>query len=198
MMNILDPLGRWDGFLGAMDALVDRHLSDTDTIAFGTDILASLVAVDDWLPDSLAAPDSRHYQQHLLHLDPRARFSVVSFVWAPGQSTPIHDHGIWGLVGMLRGSELSQRFVHSGARPPQPVGAPRRLEPGDVECLDPAAGDIHKVSNASDGVSVSIHVYGADIGKVERRAFGLDGDVRRFISGYSAGEAPQHWTGNRP
>jgi predicted metal-dependent enzyme (double-stranded beta helix superfamily) len=31
-------------------------------------------------------------------------------VWGPGQTTPIHDHRVWGLIGMLRGSEYSQGF----------------------------------------------------------------------------------------
>jgi predicted metal-dependent enzyme (double-stranded beta helix superfamily) len=39
---------------------------------------------------------------------------VVSFVWAPGQGTPIHDHRVWGLVGVLRGAETSERFVRQG------------------------------------------------------------------------------------
>ena len=30
------------------------------------------------------------------HVDARERFSVVSFVWAPGQKTAIHDHTVWG------------------------------------------------------------------------------------------------------
>lgn len=45
---------------------------------------------------------------------------------------------------------------------------------------------MHQVSNAlSDQVSISIHIYGADIGKVERYTFALDGTAKRFISGYS-------------
>src|SRR4051794_8765541 len=42
--------------------------------------------------------------------DPFERFSVVSFVWGPGQKTPIHDHSVWGLVGVMRGAERARAF----------------------------------------------------------------------------------------
>jgi len=52
--------------------------------------------------------------------------------------------------------------------------------------LSPEAGDIHSVRNAlGDAVSISVHVYGADIGRHPRRMFTPDGDVREFVSGYS-------------
>ena len=54
--------------------------------------LSNLVATDDWLPDAFAVPGEDSYRQYLLYCDPFERFSVVSFVWAAGQETPIHDH----------------------------------------------------------------------------------------------------------
>nr|HPQ97684.1 hypothetical protein [Thiolinea sp.] len=46
-----------------------------------------LVSTDNWLEPALAQPHPQYYQQYLLHVDPEERFSVVSFVWAPGQQT---------------------------------------------------------------------------------------------------------------
>jgi predicted metal-dependent enzyme (double-stranded beta helix superfamily) len=63
---------------------------------------------------------------------------------------------------------------------------PVRLEQGTVEAVSPDIGDLHAVSNAfDDRASISIHVYGANIGKVERSIFQLDGSTKTFISGYS-------------
>ena len=60
------------------------------------------------------------------------------------------------------------------------------MMPGEVEVVSPTTGDIHKVSNGlRDQPSISIHVYGADIGKVRRHIFREDGIVKEFISGYS-------------
>ena len=47
--------------------------------------------------------------QYLLYCDPEERFSVVSFVWGPGQSTPTHDPSVWGLIGVLRGAGTESR-----------------------------------------------------------------------------------------
>ncbi len=77
---------------------------------------------DDWLPEDCARPDPQRYQQYLLHVDSRQRFSVVSFVWGPGQITPVHDHRVWGLIGMLRGAEYSQPYAFDAGRP-HPSGA---------------------------------------------------------------------------
>lgn len=149
-------------------------------------VLEDLVAADDWLPEAYAVPDPDRYTQYLLYRDPAARFSVVSFVWGPGQGTPIHDHTIWGAVGVLRGAERSQRFAINGSAPPQALGQPATLGAGTVEIVSPRVGDVHQVVNAvADAVTISIHVYGADIGKVERHVFPPEGGARRFISGYA-------------
>ena len=66
-------------------------------------------------PDSLppeAKVGSEHcYQRHCIHEDPAGRFCVGSFVWKPGQETPVHDHSCWGVVGVVRGSLASDNFV---------------------------------------------------------------------------------------
>jgi len=148
--------------------------------------LAALVAHDDWLPDAYAAPDPERYQQFLLYRDPHARFSVVSFVWGPGQATPVHDHTVWGVIGMLRGAEYSQPYTIDATGKLAANGGAIRLEPGQVEAVGPDVGDIHRVRNAyDDRVSISIHVYGADIGEVARWVYRDDGSRKRFVSGYT-------------
>jgi len=119
---------------------------------------------------------------------------VVSFVWGPGQVTPIHDHRVWGLIGMLRGEEISQNYVRNGLGELVAEGQPVRLTPGAVEKISPSELDIHQVSNAfSDRVSVSIHVYGGNIGAVSRAVYLPDGQQKTFISGYSNRTLPNIW-----
>jgi predicted metal-dependent enzyme (double-stranded beta helix superfamily) len=188
---------RWDHFLAQMVALANDPSPETELLDRGEAALAALVAVDDWLPDPFAVPDPQRYQQHLLHRDPAGRLSVVSFVWGPGQATPIHDHTVWGLVGVLRGSEASQRYTRDGDGLLRAAGTAQVLLPGDIDRLSPTEGDIHQVTNVDNDVSISIHVYGADIGAVKRHSFDADGGVRTFISGYSESAAPADWTGHR-
>jgi predicted metal-dependent enzyme (double-stranded beta helix superfamily) len=160
----------------------------------GTPLLADLIAHDDWLPGELAKPDPARYQQYLLHCDSRERFSVVSFVWGPGQATPIHDHRVWGLVGVLRGSELNESFVRDGAGHLVPHGAPVRLNAGAVVAVSPRIGDLHRVANAErDRASISVHVYGGNIGAVERATYDVTGCAKRFVSGYANRAMPNLW-----
>lgn len=173
-------------FVEAVASLVEAGGDEARVVAGCREAMKRLVAADDWLPPEMARPHPRYYQQYLLYCDPRDRFSVVSFVWGPGQETPVHDHTVWGVIGMLRGAETAAPFRREGATV-VPAGAPVRLEPGDVEAVSPAIGDLHRVSNAyDDRVSISIHVYGADIGRVRRHVYDLEsGAVKEFVSGYA-------------
>jgi predicted metal-dependent enzyme (double-stranded beta helix superfamily) len=181
-------------FIESLAKLLDQQPDEATLLDHGHNLLAELVAHDDWLPDDFAQPDPQRYQQYLLHCDSRQRFSVVSFVWGPGQRTPIHDHRVWGLIGMLRGAEHSQGFVRDETGALRPDGSPIRLVPGQVEAVSPRIGDIHQVSNAfTDQVSLSIHVYGGNIGAVKRAVYAEDGSEKPFISGYSNTRLPNIW-----
>ena len=191
----LDRLRR---FIGDMTSLVGGAWQDKDeaaTIEVGARLLAELVKHDDWLPEAMAKCPPHGYAQNLLWCDPFERFSVVAFVWAPSACTPVHDHQMWGLVGMLRGSETSQRFRRDPATGALTMGECSTLAPGDVEVLQPSLGDIHQVTNAlSDCGSLSIHVYGGNIGAVRRHTFEeSNGEPRLFVSGYTNKTLPNLW-----
>jgi 3-mercaptopropionate dioxygenase len=183
-------------FIGRFGSLVERTSDERLILEEGSALLVKLIAADDWLPDAYAVPDPARYQQYLLHCDSRERFSVVSFVWGPGQATPIHDHRVWGLVGMLRGAEVAERFERTPAGLAS-LGS-ERLETGEVEAVSPTVGDVHRVTNAfADRVSISIHVYGANIGAVERSTYDAAGTPKRFISGYANDTLPNIWDRSR-
>ena len=185
---------RLRSFVQQLAALVESAPPESELLKHGSAQLAALVAHDDWLPAAYAQPSPERYQQFLLHADALGRFSVVSFVWGPGQATPIHDHTVWGLIGMLRGAEDSQAFARMADGRWAPDGAPHRLQPGQVEAVSPTIGDVHRVSNAWEGqTSISIHVYGANIGAVQRSVYLEDGTRKPFISGYSNSTLPNIW-----
>lgn len=190
----MTDISRLRRFVAGMTDLADRAHGDEETMIGGTwPLLSDLISVDDWLPDAFAR-DGDTYRQYLLHCDPRQRFSVVSFVWGPGQTTPVHDHTVWGLIGVLRGAEIGQRYQRAGDGPMTP-GAEERLDTGEIDVVSPSRGDIHVVSNAlSDRASISIHVYGANIGAVSRHVYDpATGAPKEFISGYSNATVPNLW-----
>lgn len=187
---------RFRDFVARLSALVDRHGDDEARIfAEGAPLLAELVGHDDWLPDEFARPSAESYRQYLLYCDPQERFSVVSFVWGPGQRTPVHNHTVWGMVGVMRGAETCEEYaVPAPGAPMRPTGA-HRVDPGGVDKVSPRVGDIHVVANAlPDRPSVSIHVYGANIGAVARHVFDpATGRASPFVSGYHNATLPNFW-----
>lgn len=187
-------LDRLRHFLGDLTRLCDEGADERRIREEGAESLRRLVAADDWLMPEFAEPDPRIYRQYLLYCDPLERFSVVSFVWGPGQKTPVHDHTVWGLIGMLRGAEISRNYVRDATGHLLPNGD-ERLLPGAVTAVSPAIGDIHLVENAlADRPSISIHAYGANIGAVARHVFVPEsGEAKPFVSGYANPMLPNLW-----
>jgi len=193
------PVGtaRLRGFVTAFADLLAATRDEGAILESGGALLSRLIASDDWLPEEFSRSSPDGYQQYLLHCDSRERFSVVSFVWGPGQSTPIHDHTVWGLVGVLRGAEKVERFRHlpSGGLT---ADGEEFLKAGEVDAVSPRVGDIHRVTNGlKDRPSVSIHVYGANIGAIERATYTADGAQQSFISGYANSVTPNLWDRSR-
>lgn len=181
-------------FVARFTRLHDRGLAPDAIQQEGALLLRDLVSRDDWLPEPFTRPHPERYSQYLLHCDPLERFSVVSFVWGPGQKTPLHDHRVWGLIGMLRGRESETQFTRDTDGRFQ-VGETTYLEPGEVALLAPGVNDYHLVANAlPDETSISIHVYGDNIGGVSRATYDLEtGAEKSFISGYSSENVPNLW-----
>lgn len=218
MTDAIAPLRE---FVVTMTALVSRTTDERTLLAEGRAALARLIADDSWLPEAFARPRADRYAQYLLHCDPLERFSVVSFVWGPGQRTPVHDHTVWGLVGVMRGAEHCEEYAAAGVAvaaaaqiageraagedaaavpaggpclTPRTTGRAHRMQPGDIEAVSPTVGDWHRVGSArTDGITVSIHVYGANIGAVRRHRVDDAGAIVDFVSGYDAAELPNLW-----
>ncbi|MBM3343077.1 MAG: cysteine dioxygenase [Betaproteobacteria bacterium] len=187
---------RFRHFIAEFTRLVERAGNDEKRIhAEGATLLADIVRHDDWLPDEYAKPHAQYYQQYLLYCDPLERFSVVSFVWGPGQKTPVHNHTVWGLLGVMRGAELCHRYDVPTPGKPMRQHPQEQLKLGEIDKVSPTVGDIHEVANAyADRVSISIHVYGANIGAVKRHVFdAASGTAKDFVSGYSNTTLPNVW-----
>lgn len=174
--------------------LLDEKPDEATIFKRGGDLLAKLVSKDDWLADSFAIPHPQFYQQYLLYADPQDLFSVVSFVWGPHQKTPLHDHMTWGLIGTLRGQEKETSY-HRRPDGGFEAGHTQIMSAGQVCSVSPSTHDIHEVSNNLEHeTSISIHVYGGNIGKIQRHVFDpVSGLEKSFISGYANDLVPNLW-----
>jgi predicted metal-dependent enzyme (double-stranded beta helix superfamily) len=176
-----DTLGT---FVGAIEPVVRQGLTPKATVLAIEPLLQSLVADRDWLNERFCrAISSRAYAQYLLHRPADHAFSIVSFVWNPGQGSPIHDHCTWGVIGQYEGEEEETRFRITDNRVER-IGVVI-ARPGDVSHVYPPARDIHQIINRSGTPAISIHIYGGDIGSQRRHTYDpTTAAMREFISGY--------------
>ena len=109
-----------------------------------------------------------HYARNAIYIDEDNLLSLYSLVWQPGQWTPIHDHGTWGVVGVHEGTLEECGFMHEGNHPGERLddislvrGGVVLLPPGAVTSFVPNPDHIHITGNPSaEKRVVSLHLYG--------------------------------------
>jgi predicted metal-dependent enzyme (double-stranded beta helix superfamily) len=128
---------------------------------------------------------TKPYAQYLLYRPDDLAFSIVSFVWNSGQGSPVHDHGTWGVIAQYEGEEEETRFRRTdrGIEFTSVVVA----RPGEVSHVYPPDRDVHRILNRTSAPTISIHIYGGDIGSQLRHVYDLEtGAVSDFVSGYDS------------
>lgn len=152
-------------FVETLEPAVAAGRPDPEIAAEAERALRTLLAEPDFLTEEQRRPDPDRYAQHVLYVHPRRAYSIVSLVWLPGQSTPVHDHICWCVTGVLTGREEEVRYEMRDGTGGPVLGLVDTVlnERGDVSRLVPPEENIHRVANACDGVAISLHVYGADI-----------------------------------
>jgi predicted metal-dependent enzyme (double-stranded beta helix superfamily) len=161
--------------------------------------LQKLLQSEGLVPDNYLKPHAEKYAQYLLYKPEDEAFSVIAFIWGAGQKAPVHDHLIWGLVGVYEGEveETRYRRIDNGLDAPQQftLEAIKTIKAvkGDISFVYPPNYDIHGVSNLSDEIAVTIHIYGADIGKKPRHIHDpLTGSLRDVVTKHDNTDAIYH------
>jgi predicted metal-dependent enzyme (double-stranded beta helix superfamily) len=102
--------------------------------------------------------------RYLCYKDPDFGFVIMALVWGPGLSTPIHDHGCWGVEAVLK-SALRVTNYTEDEREPRPLDTLLAAEGAIMHNLPPAR-DVHKVEYAGTGqgeLALSLHIYGREM-----------------------------------
>jgi iron complex outermembrane receptor protein len=107
-----------------------------------------------------------------VYIAPEQDLSLFALVWTPGQWTPIHDHGSWGVVGVLRGTLHERSYVRVDGKTGdaeidlQPGGV-FLLDPGTITSFVPNPDHIHRTGVPEDAEPVvSLHLYGRNMGQL--------------------------------
>jgi predicted metal-dependent enzyme (double-stranded beta helix superfamily) len=160
-MNMVATRPGLDTLVSGISGITAKKLGARETAFAVADFLRDrLPGLDILTPEErLGAPD--RYVSSVLHA--QDDFSIVAVVWRPGQYTVIHDHVSWCTFGILSGIEHETLYRDMGDHLVEIGRADNR--PGEVSGFAPP-GDIHMVRNTSDEVGVSLHVYGADVGRL--------------------------------
>ncbi|MBS7742604.1 MULTISPECIES: cysteine dioxygenase family protein [unclassified Chelatococcus] len=140
-------------------------------------------------------PDARYmqlqpaapYASYLLYLSPESNLSIVLDIFMAGQAAVTHNHLSWGVFTCLEGTERERLYD----APTDLSAAPREVSsrlrpPGVVTLAAPERNAFHQVECAEGERSVSLHLYGSDIGRIERQLWDADAQrYRQFTGGYS-------------
>lgn len=181
-----EPLRR---FIWDIQSMVELAESERELLMIGRDLMARLVAVDGWLPEVFARAAEDHCRHYLIYGDTLERFSVASTVLCGNQAMLIRGDGVWDIIGVLRGAISIGRLLWEPGREPEPNGEAQLLEAGGVEVVAAVNGEAIELFNAMSGdVSIGIHVYGGEIGKLARYPLEGGGSALGLAAGYANAE----------
>jgi len=152
--------------------------------------LSGLLASDYRLPPEVTRPSNEHHVNYPLYISPDDSWSLVCVVWNVGQRTPVHGHETWGVAGIYAGAERELRYLKPAASEPSRALTPAGehvWERGQITVCCTTDDDVHAVEAVGDEPTIGIHVYGGNIGTINRRLYDpATGAVRWFVSGWDS------------
>ena len=131
--------------------------------------------------------DIDHYARNLVYDAPDASLSLYTLVWLPGQWTPVHDHGSWGVVGVLEGVLEERSYVR--VSPDRGLdegiellrGGVILLSAGAVTSFVPNPDHIHVTGVPTERQrAVSLHLYGRKMS--DFNTYDVTAGTRRRVS----------------
>jgi predicted metal-dependent enzyme (double-stranded beta helix superfamily) len=105
-----------------------------------------------------------------LYRSPDKSFIVLAYIWDAKLADIIHDHGSWGVIGTLC-AELKERKyerLDDGKREGYAElreTAGKMYAPGETTFVLPLNEGLHAMENPTDGIAISVNVYGKTIGR---------------------------------
>lgn len=99
--------------------------------------------------------------RYMLYKDQDLGFVIMMMVWSQGQKTPIHDHGTWGVEGVLQNTIAVTTYTRCENSPEEISQV--ILPEGSVTFVLPPDFDRHVVEHYAGEDAISIHVYGREL-----------------------------------
>ena len=144
------------------------ELSDPRSIANSVrEALTDSIRADaSFIPDRFLRPAEDHYARRLIYMGADTRFSLLAMVWAPGETTPLHDHGgQWCVECVYRGEIVGTNYLLEDQRDDKfyfrEHSSVREVE-GESSALVPPF-EHHVLANRSENPAVTLHVYANEL-----------------------------------
>lgn len=109
----------------------------------------------------LEPPVEQGWSVLMLYEEPGFDLTVQIVAWLPGQISPIHNHGTWGIVALLAGKEKNTIWRRS-----PDADFPDRIESVETQILVPGdiiaftSGAIHQVAPQGNEPTITFNLYG--------------------------------------
>lgn len=155
-------------FVAQAAALARKHAEPADCVLGIAPLMLDLVErATTFLEPRHYRSDPDHYARNLVYDAPDESLSLYTLVWSPGQWTPVHDHGSWGVVAVLEGVLEERNYVRlshdRGADDGIHLvrGGVFLLGRGAVTSFVPNPDHIHVTGVPAERTrAVSLHLYG--------------------------------------
>jgi predicted metal-dependent enzyme (double-stranded beta helix superfamily) len=162
---------RLQSFIDTCSACTGRNPEPADAVqAIAPHMHALLETAESFLKPEHLRADAAHYSRNAIFIAPDSSMSLYAIVWTPGQWTPVHDHGSWGVVGVLRGILYERSYIRADVDRGRDDGIDLRrggvllLTPGTVTSFVPNPDHIHVTGVPQDAAPVvSLHLYGRNM-----------------------------------
>ncbi len=143
------------------DILIDIP-DDRDRLKAIMPLVRHLLATSYWLQMEYEQPSPKTgWSVKMLYREPEYPLTVQMVAWQPGGISPIHNHGAWGIVAIVSGTEKNRFWKRSptAEHPDRPELVEEQiLEPGEIIGFMPDA--IHSVESIGDEPTISFNIYG--------------------------------------
>jgi predicted metal-dependent enzyme (double-stranded beta helix superfamily) len=171
MMETRMVEGTLDRFIAECRAAAEERAAPADVADAIAPLMMRLVAGDKaFLRVEHLRPHPHHYARNAIHVAGDASLSLYALVWLPGQWTPVHDHGSWGVVGVVQGVLEERSFIAADGEIRSDSGIRLRrggavlLDRGSVSTFVPDPDHIHMTGAPARGdPGVSLHLYGRNM-----------------------------------
>lgn len=157
-----------DDFLSQAAARSRMHSEAADRVLALAPLMLELIGeAGTFLQPQHYRSDPDGYARNLIRDDPEHGLSLYALVWRPGQWTPVHDHGSWGIVGVVEGVLEERSYIRmspdSGGDENIDLarGGVLLLTRGAVTSFVPNPDHIHMTGVPTERpTAVSLHLYG--------------------------------------